>query len=61
MVSLATAHPAKFPEAVEKATGVIAELPPRLGGLFERKERFATLPNKLDLLQDYVRSRSVSH
>jgi len=45
MVSLATAHPAKFPDAVEAAIGVRPPLPPRLADLFERDERFVTLPN----------------
>jgi threonine synthase len=43
-VALGTAHPAKFPDAVEQAAGVRPALPARLADLGERKERFATLP-----------------
>ncbi len=45
VVTLATAHPAKFPDAVAAATGVRPALPPHLADLFEREERFAVLPN----------------
>ncbi|MEL7209564.1 MAG: threonine synthase, partial [Actinomycetota bacterium] len=43
-VTMATAHPAKFPDAVEAATGVRPELPARLADLFDREERYVTLP-----------------
>jgi threonine synthase len=43
-VTMATAHPAKFPDAVEAATGVRPALPDRLADLFDRPERFTTLP-----------------
>ena len=43
-VSLATAHPAKFPEAVEQATGTRPALPARLADLGRRQERFEVLP-----------------
>jgi threonine synthase len=39
LVALATAHPAKFPEAVERATGIAPALPPPLADLHERPER----------------------
>lgn len=58
MVSLATAHPSKFPDAVKKATGIMPELPAHLSDLFEREERFTVMPNQLDLLQEFIRSRS---
>ncbi len=54
MVSLATAHPAKFPDAVEAATGTRPPLPDRLADLFERHERYVTLPNDLAALQAHV-------
>jgi threonine synthase len=57
IVALATAHPAKFPDAVERATGVRPALPARLADLFERPERFEVLPNDLKTVQGYVRSR----
>ena len=45
MVVLATAHPAKFPDAVEAATGVHPALPPHLADLFERPERYDVVPD----------------
>ncbi|MGQ9371889.1 threonine synthase [Azospirillum sp. ST 5-10] len=53
-VVLATAHPAKFPDAVESATGRRPALPPRLADLYEREERLDVLPNDLATVQDYV-------
>lgn len=58
MVTLATAHPAKFPDAVEKATGVRPALPDHLADLFERPERTQTLPNDVAVVQDFVTSVS---
>lgn len=57
VVALACAHPAKFPDAVEEASGVRPELPPRLADLYDREERCETLPNDLAALQDFVRSK----
>jgi threonine synthase len=45
LVTLATADPAKFPDAVLKATGHKPELPPRLADLMQQQERFTRLPN----------------
>ena len=56
MVCLATAHPAKFPDAVEKGTGQRPALPERVGDLFDREERFDVLPNDLATVQAHVRS-----
>ena len=56
MVCLATAHPAKFPDAVEQATGIRPPLPDRLAHLFERDERFDVLPADLSVLCAYVES-----
>jgi threonine synthase len=58
VVTLATAHPSKFPDAVERATGVRPALPPHLGDLLDRPERTETLPNDLVTVQKYVRSVS---
>jgi threonine synthase len=57
VVALATAHPAKFPDAVEKATGVRPPLPARLADLYDREERCMTLPNDLVALQEFIRGR----
>lgn len=58
VIALATAHAAKFPDAVEKATGVRPGLPPRLSDLFEREERYDVLPNDISVVKDYVRKVS---
>ena len=58
VVTLATAHPAKFPDAVERATGVRPALPTHLADLFERPERTRTAPNDLAAVQAFVRSVS---
>ncbi len=55
-VALATAHPAKFPDAVEQATGIRPALPAHLADLFERPERTATLVNDLATVERYVES-----
>jgi threonine synthase len=57
MVTLATAHPAKFPQAVEKALGIRPELPSALRDLFDKQEEFSVLPNNLQAVQDHVLSR----
>jgi threonine synthase len=53
-VTMATAHPAKFPDAVERASGVRPALPPHLADLFDRTERFDVLPNDLAAVERYV-------
>ena len=58
VVNLATAHPAKFPDAVEKATGQHPDLPAHLEDLFDRPERVITLPNDLEQLQEYISRES---
>ena len=58
VVTLATAHPGKFRDAVERATGMRPSLPPRVGSLFERDERFDTLPADLGAIQAYVADRA---
>ena len=54
MVALATAHPAKFPDAVAAATGIRPPLPERLADLHERPERLTRLPNDLAVVQEFV-------
>ncbi len=54
-IVLATAHPAKFPDAVEQATGVRPELPAHLADLLEREERCEPLANDLSAVQSYIR------
>ncbi|MEE9209698.1 MAG: threonine synthase, partial [Kiloniellales bacterium] len=57
VVALATAHPAKFPDAVERATGIRPALPPALADLYEREERLSVLANDLAQVRDFVRAR----
>ncbi|MDX1715652.1 MAG: threonine synthase [Anderseniella sp.] len=58
MITLATAHPAKFPDAVESASGVRPGLPQRMGDLMDRKEVFDVLPNSLEEVKTYIASRT---
>ena len=58
VVTLATAHPAKFPDAVENATGIRPALPARVSQLFDREERFDVLPGEYDTVRDYVLARA---
>jgi threonine synthase len=54
VVTLATAHPAKFGDAVERATGIRPSLPARIGGLFDRAERYVTLPAEIGAIEAFV-------
>ena len=54
MVVLGTAHPAKFPAAVEAACGVSPALPAWLSGLMNSEEKYSVLPSDLKMLEDYV-------
>ncbi len=60
VVTLATAHPAKFPDAVERATGLRPSLPRRVGDLFDRSERYDVLPNDRAAVQAYIAERAVA-
>jgi threonine synthase len=54
MITLATAHPAKFPDAVEEASGIRPPLPPRMADLYERSERVTKVKNDLDALKTHI-------
>ncbi|MCI5060329.1 MAG: threonine synthase [Alphaproteobacteria bacterium] len=56
LVALACAHPAKFPDAVEKATGVKPELPEHMADLFEREEFVNDIPNNQTKVADFIRA-----
>ncbi|MDO8882707.1 MAG: threonine synthase [Pseudotabrizicola sp.] len=60
MITLATAHPAKFPDAVLDAIGQRPELPARMSDLFDRRERLTRVPNDLGRLQSLIRERIAS-
>ncbi|MGE0230334.1 MAG: threonine synthase, partial [Flavobacteriaceae bacterium] len=57
MVTLSTAHPAKFPDAVKAACGVDAALPAWLSDLHGRPERFEVMPADRAVIADYLRQR----
>ena len=58
MITLATAHPAKFPDAVEAAIGQRPALPPRMADLFGRPERVTRAPDDLAALEALIRERT---
>ncbi|MGB7407479.1 MAG: threonine synthase [Pontixanthobacter sp.] len=58
IVTLATAHPSKFRDAVERMTGVRPSLPMRVGDLFAREERYDTLGGDYDSIAGYVAERA---
>lgn len=58
VIVAATAHPAKFPDAVERATGIRPPLPARLADLYEREERFGVMPNDLGAIEAAVRGHA---
>lgn len=60
IVTLATAHPAKFVDAVERATGLRPGLPARVGDLFDREERCDHLTGGYDEIAAYVTSRATA-
>jgi len=55
MVTLSTAHPAKFPDAVEAVTGQHPALPPHMADLFDREEKYDHLAHDLDALKICIR------
>jgi threonine synthase len=57
MITLATAHPAKFPDAVQAATGTRPALPARMADMFDRPERVTRVPNDLAALKALVAER----
>ncbi len=58
VVFLATAHPAKFPETVEQAAGARPALPAKCADLFQRSEKFDSLPADAEAVKQYIRERS---
>jgi threonine synthase len=60
MVTLSTAHPAKFPEPVAQATGQHPELPEHMADLFEREEKYDILPHNLEVLKQYIKDKIAS-
>jgi len=58
VVTLATAHPGKFRDAVERATGVRSGLPTRVGDLFQREERYDKLSGTYDAVREFIEARA---
>ncbi|MCB8839166.1 threonine synthase [Aurantimonas sp. VKM B-3413] len=58
MITLATAHPAKFPESVKAAADVSPALPPSHADLMQKQERFDRLPGELDAVEAFIAARS---
>ena len=58
MVALATAHPAKFADAVERATGTRPPMPEALADMMTARERVAVLPNDIAAVSRFIRDRA---
>lgn len=58
MVTLATAHPAKFPDAVAAAAGLRPSLPQRFEHLMTAQESFTVLPNSVEAVKDHIKARA---
>ena len=60
MITLATAHPAKFPAAVEEASGTRPPLPDRMSDLYERSERVTRVDNDLSAIETLIKERTAT-
>ncbi|NHQ75644.1 threonine synthase [Roseovarius gahaiensis] len=58
MITLATAHPAKFPAAVEEASGIYPPLPDRMSDLYDRSERVSRVANDLAAIETFIKERT---
>jgi threonine synthase len=58
VILLATAHPAKFPEAITQAIGIAPVIPPKLAGLMAQEERYTVLPNEVGAVRTFVLERT---
>jgi len=56
-IVLATAHPCKFPDAIEKAINIKAELPDELAFILDEKENYDIIDNNLDKIKKYIKER----
>ena len=54
IISLATAEPAKFPDAVKRATGIKPKLPDKLSSIMQSEEQYSILPNNLDIVKEFI-------
>jgi threonine synthase len=60
MVTLGTAHPAKFGKAIQEAGFACPELPAHIADLFQRQERYQVLPNSLEAVQRFMLAELVA-
>jgi threonine synthase len=56
-VVLATAHPCKFPDAIEKAINLKAELPNELAFVLDEKENYDIIENNLNKIKQHIKER----
>jgi threonine synthase len=57
-VILATAHPAKFPDVVKKATSVYPQLPEHLSGIMNAQEKFSVMKSDVSLIKQFIEKQS---
>jgi len=60
MICLATAHPAKFGDTVERAIGRPPELPPSLAGLEGKESRFEVMDSNMEKIMAYIEQHSIT-
>ena len=58
MITLSTAHPAKFPDAIEAATGILPKLPEWQGDLMSREENFKIIDNELEAIEKHIEAQT---
>ena len=56
-IVLATAHPCKFPDAIDKAINIKSELPDELVYILNEKEKYDILENNLDKIKNHIKER----
>ena len=56
IITLATAHPAKFSDAIAAAGLATPELPKHLTDLFEREERYTVVPNEITEVTNFIKN-----
>ena len=56
-IVLATAHPCKFPDAIEKAINIKSELPSELSYILDAKEKYDIVENNLDKIKNHIKER----
>ena len=57
IITFATAHPAKFPDAVKLASGVLPDIPNKLENIFNKEEHFLSVPNSVKSVKHIIEER----